>query len=136
MARVVSLFSARGYNIESLCVSQTDEVNKKSTIVIETICSKKMSSLLVKLLNRLIPVHNTVSYDVEEKSELTRRYYCLCKTVKDPSGILNVKVINTIFTPVKTYYVEISSQTYSDLDETIKLLEAFEIVKSGALMLS
>ena len=66
LARIVELFSGRGYNIESLNVAPITKDKKLSRITITTYGSKKTVDLICKLLNRIIPVHNAV--------ELTKEY--------------------------------------------------------------
>ncbi len=66
LARIVELFSARGYNIESLNVAPISEDKKLSRITITTYGTSKTIDLICKLLNRIIPVHRAV--------ELTREH--------------------------------------------------------------
>ncbi len=66
LARIVELFSARGYNIESLNVAPISKDKKLSRITITTYGTSKTVDLICKLLNRIIPVHRAV--------ELTREY--------------------------------------------------------------
>jgi len=56
LARVVELFSARGYNIDSLTVATTQS-EKVSRITITTHGSDKTVDLICKLLKRIVPVH-------------------------------------------------------------------------------
>ena len=58
--RVVGLFSGRGYNIESLSVSEvdSDKFLSKSTIV--TSGTKIVVNQIKAQLNKLIPVHNLI----------------------------------------------------------------------------
>jgi acetolactate synthase-1/3 small subunit len=56
LARVVELFSARGYNIDSLTVARTHK-EKLSRITITTHGSEKTVDLICKLLKRIVPVH-------------------------------------------------------------------------------
>ena len=56
LARVVELFSARGYNIDSLTVATTQN-EKVSRITITTHGSEKTIDLICKLLKRIVPVH-------------------------------------------------------------------------------
>jgi acetolactate synthase-1/3 small subunit len=60
LARVVELFSGRGYNIDSLNVAPVSYDKKISRITITTICDQKTIDLVRKLLERLIPVYRTV----------------------------------------------------------------------------
>lgn len=56
LARVVELFSARGYNIDSLTVAPTQD-DKLSRITVTTHGSEKTVDLICKLLKRIVPVH-------------------------------------------------------------------------------
>jgi len=64
LARIVELFSARGYNIESLNVAPTTLDRKLSRVTITTYGSDKTIELICKLLKRIVPVH--------QAAELTR----------------------------------------------------------------
>lgn len=57
LARVVELFSARGYNIDSLTVAPTSKDKKLSRITVTTHGSEKTVDLICKLLKRIVPVH-------------------------------------------------------------------------------
>lgn len=57
LARVVGLFSGRGYNIESLTVSVVDKKKKTSRISVVTTGTPQVINLIKQLLSRLIPVH-------------------------------------------------------------------------------
>lgn len=66
LARIVELFSARGYNIESLNVAPISEDQKLSRITITTQGTSKTVDLICKLLKRIVPVHTA--------AELTREH--------------------------------------------------------------
>lgn len=66
LARIVELFSARGYNIESLNVAPTSLDKKLSRITITTHGTAKTIDLICKLLKRIVPVHNAVELTREE----------------------------------------------------------------------
>lgn len=57
LARVVGLFSGRGYNIETLTVSQIDEVSHLSRITLVTSGTSMIIDQIKAQLDRLIPVH-------------------------------------------------------------------------------
>ena len=82
LARVVGMFSARGYNIESLTVSSIDKNRKRSRISIVTTGSEKTAKQIESQLRRIVAVnsaHNvTKSEHVEKevvlvKSAITER---------------------------------------------------------------
>ena len=57
LARIAGLFTARGYNIESLTVSEITADKSVSRITIVTSASPAMLEQIVAQLDRLIPVH-------------------------------------------------------------------------------
>ena len=57
LARIVELFSARGYNIETLTVAPISQDKKLSRITITTYGKEETVDLICKLLKRIIPVH-------------------------------------------------------------------------------
>jgi acetolactate synthase-1/3 small subunit len=68
LARIVGLFAARGFNIESLTVSETEHAKGLSRITLVTTATPKVL-LQVKLqLERLIPVHKVPDLTAEGKA--------------------------------------------------------------------
>ena len=57
LARIAGLFTARGYNIESLTVSEVTADKAVSRITIVTSASPSVLEQIVAQLDRLIPVH-------------------------------------------------------------------------------
>jgi len=57
LARVVGLFSGRGYNIESLTVAETDAKANLSRITIVTAGTPMVVEQIKAQLDRLVPVH-------------------------------------------------------------------------------
>lgn len=60
LARVIGLFSGRGYNIESLTVSETSHDNKVSRITIVSSGTLQVLDQIKKQLERMVPVHRVV----------------------------------------------------------------------------
>ena len=60
LARVVGLFSGRGYNIESLSVSEVDSDKFLSRVTIVTSGTKIIVDQIKAQLSKLIPVHNLI----------------------------------------------------------------------------
>ena len=65
LARVIGLFSGRGYNIESLTVAETDPEYQLSRITIVTSGNKEVIEQIKAQLDRLIPVHKVRDLTVE-----------------------------------------------------------------------
>ena len=57
LARVIGLFSGRGYNIESLTVSEVDPEQKLSRITVITSGTPQILEQIKAQLDRLVPVH-------------------------------------------------------------------------------
>ncbi|MAR79032.1 MAG: acetolactate synthase small subunit [Rhodospirillaceae bacterium] len=57
LARVIGLFSGRGYNIESLTVAETDKKKSLSRITIVTSGTPMVIEQIKAQLSRLVPVH-------------------------------------------------------------------------------
>ena len=68
LARVVGLFSARGYNIESLTVSETEHGRRLSRITMVTVATPKVLQQIKLQLERLVPVHKVHDLTAEGKA--------------------------------------------------------------------
>lgn len=60
LARVIGLFSGRGYNIESLTVSETEHEQHLSRITIVTHGTPNVIEQIKHQLERIVPVHRVV----------------------------------------------------------------------------
>lgn len=67
LARIAGLFSARGYNIDSLTVSETEHEKGLSRITIVTVAGPQTLSQIKLQLERLIPVHKVHDLTAEGK---------------------------------------------------------------------
>ncbi len=64
LARVIGLFSGRGYNIDSLTVSETEHESQVSRITIVTTGTPMVIEQIRSQLDRLVPVHNVIDLSV------------------------------------------------------------------------
>ena len=64
LARIAGLFTARGYNIESLTVSEISELDAVSRITIVTSASAPVMEQIIAQLDRLVPVHRVTDLTV------------------------------------------------------------------------
>jgi acetolactate synthase-1/3 small subunit len=77
LGRVVGLFSGRGYNIESLTVSETEHAKHVSRITIVTSGSPAMIDQIEAQLGRLVPIHKVV--DLTNSGPMVERELALIK---------------------------------------------------------
>ncbi|WP_322963221.1 acetolactate synthase small subunit [Sphingomonas fuzhouensis] len=64
LARIAGLFTARGYNIESLTVSEITADKAVSRITIVTSASPPVMEQIIAQLDRLVPVHSVTDLTV------------------------------------------------------------------------
>jgi acetolactate synthase I/III small subunit len=60
LARVIGLFSARGYNIDSLTVAEVNDAEDISRITVVTSGTPHVIEQIIAQLDRLVPVHSVV----------------------------------------------------------------------------
>ncbi len=68
LARVVGLFSGRGYNIESLTVAEIDPSQHTSRITIVTSGTPETLEQIRAQIGRVVPVHRVVDWTVDMPS--------------------------------------------------------------------
>jgi acetolactate synthase-1/3 small subunit len=79
LARVIGLFSGRGYNIESLAVAEINPAEKLSRIVVVTSGTPMVIEQIKAQLARLVPVHGVA--DLTEEGRFVSRELALIKVV-------------------------------------------------------
>src|SRR5256885_9684062 len=65
LARVIGLFSGRGYNIESLTVAEVDAAQQLSRITVVTSGTPMVIEQIKAQLSRLVPVHAVRDLTIE-----------------------------------------------------------------------
>ena len=136
MSRVVGLFSARGYNIDSLSVSATED-KTLSRMTIVTHGDDVVIEQITKQLNKLIEVVKVV--DLNESCFVERELMLVkVRAVgKDRDEILRLTDIyrgHVVDVTDKSYTVEVTGTT-DKLDsflETVGKLLILETVRTGA----
>jgi acetolactate synthase-1/3 small subunit len=68
LARVIGLFSGRGYNIESLTVAEVDVAEHLSRITVVTSGTPMIIEQIKNQLRRLVPIHKVTDLTVEGPS--------------------------------------------------------------------
>lgn len=137
LSRVAGLFSARGYNIESLTVAPTeDETMSRMTLV--THGSDEIIEQITKQLDKLVDVVNLI--DLTEGAHIEREM-ALIKVKAAGDMREEAKRLADIF---RARIIDVTEQTYTiELTGTGNKLDAFvqalgagnvlEMVRSGAI---
>ncbi|MEM7441090.1 MAG: acetolactate synthase small subunit [Pseudomonadota bacterium] len=68
LARVIGLFSGRGYNIESLTVAEVDHEGHRSRITVVTTGTPQVIEQIKAQLDRMVPVYEVHDLTVEGES--------------------------------------------------------------------
>ena len=68
LARVVGLFSGRGYNIESLAVAEVDAKLNISRVTVVTTGTPEVINQIKLQLKKLVPVHKVASFKRKDKN--------------------------------------------------------------------
>ncbi len=79
LARIAGLFSGRGYNIESLTVSETEHEKHVSRITVITSGTSSILEQIKSHLERLVPVHRVI--DLTQMGASIERELVLVKVV-------------------------------------------------------
>ena len=131
LARVIGLFSGRGYNIESLTVAETDREGKLSRITVVTSGTRMIVEQIKAQLSRLVPVHKVSDLTVE--GEHVEREMALVKVSGSGEHRVEALRIADIFrarvvdSTNESFVFEIVGQT-SKLNAFIKLMEPLGLV--------
>ena len=99
LARVIGMFSGRGYNIESLAVAEVDKKKHISRITIVTEGTPQVIEQINLQLKKLVPVHKVADFKRGEKDILFREL-ALFKILGNSKKIEKVKKICKKFNPV------------------------------------
>ena len=138
LARIVGLFSGRGFNIDSLCVAETlDPTLSHLTLV--THGDDMIIEQIIKQLRRLIDVYKVV--DVTEEGEFVEREMALIKVKAEKETRAEVLRMCDIFrckvvdVSPRTYTVEVTGPE-SKIEAVIELLRPLgikELVRTGII---
>jgi len=139
LARIAGLFSARGFNIDSLAVGETEDPTvSRMTIISEG--DDKTLEQIKKQLNKLIDVIKVVDF---KEGEFVDRELMLIKvavSAKNRKDVLEAvesvggRVVNALSSPVS---VEVAGDS-NKINELIELLRPFgiiEVVRTGKIAL-
>ncbi|MBL6604928.1 MAG: acetolactate synthase small subunit [Alphaproteobacteria bacterium] len=137
LARVVGLFSGRGYNIESLTVSEVDAERHTSRISVVTSGTPFVIEQIKKLLARLVPVH--VVEDLTTGPAHVERELALVKIVNQGGDRVEALRVadsfraRTLDSTLNSFVFEVTGNS-SKISAFINLMESLgtvEIARTG-----
>ena len=142
LARVVGLFSGRGYNIESLTVAEVDRRNRLSRITIVTSGTPMIIEQIKAQLSRLVPVHQI--HDLTEEGPFVEREMMLVKVAgKGEARIESLRLADifrarVVDSTTDSFVFEMTGSA-EKLNAFIALMEPLglvEISRTGAVAIS
>mgnify|MGYP001411410013 CR=1 FL=1 len=143
LARVVGLFSGRGYNIESLAVAEIDPKLNISRITIVTTGTPQVIEQIKLQLKKLVPVHKVADFKREDKKVIFKEM-ALFKVVgnnsKKEKALNACKKYNAvILDKTKNSYVIQITALRREIDKMSMNLKKFGLVsisRTGAVAMT
>jgi acetolactate synthase-1/3 small subunit len=142
LARVIGLFSGRGYNIESLTVAEIDHTGHRSRITVVTTGTPQVIEQIKAQLGRMVPVHEV--HDLTVEGPAVQRELALFKV--SGSGDKRVEALrladifraNVVDSTLESFVFEITgtSEKIDAFAELMRPLGLSEIARTGVAALS
>jgi len=142
LARVIGLFSGRGYNIESLTVAEVDRAAGLSRITIVTTGTRMIIEQIKAQLSRLVPVHKI--HDLTDEGPFVEREMALIKVAGQGESRIESLRLADIFrarvvdSTTESFVFEMTGSS-EKLNAFITLMEPLglvEISRTGAAAIS
>ena len=142
LARVVGLFSGRGYNIESLTVAEVDRRAALSRITIVTSGTRMIIEQIKAQLSRLVPVHKV--HDLSDEGPFVEREMMLVKVAGKGEARIEALRLADIFrarvidSTIDSFVFEMTGSA-EKLNAFVALMEPLglvEISRTGAVAIS
>ena len=143
LARVIGLFSGRGYNIESLAVAEVDKKKHVSRITIVTKGTPEVIQQIKLQLGKLIPVHKVADFSRNDKNILFKEL-ALFKVVTNSKKQVKVKKICKKYNSVildkskKSFVIQVTAlrREIDKLIEDLKPLGLVSTSRTGAVAMT
>ena len=143
LARVVGLFSGRGYNIESLAVAEIDSKLNISRITIVTTATPQVIEQIKLQLKKLVPVHKVADFKREDKKVIFKEM-ALFKLVgnnnKRQKALKACKKYNAVILDKtnKSYVIQVTAlrREIDMMSKNLKKLGLISISRTGAVAMT
>jgi acetolactate synthase-1/3 small subunit len=131
LARVIGLFSGRGYNIESLTVAEVDPDAGRSRITVVTSGTPQVIEQIKAQLKRLVPVHK-VSDLTDEGPHVNRELALVKVRGRGEKRVESLRIVDVFRAGVvdstsRSFVFEITGST-DKIDAFIRLMEPLGLV--------
>jgi acetolactate synthase I/III small subunit len=132
LARIAGMFSARGYNIESLTVADISQDDAVSRITIVTSGTAAVIEQVVAQLDRLVPVHSVV--DLTVLGEHVERELALVKVAGvgehriEALRLAEVFRANVVDTTISSFVFEVTGAS-TKIDRFVELMGEIGLVE-------
>jgi acetolactate synthase-1/3 small subunit len=131
LARVVGLFSGRGYNIDSLTVAEVDAAQHLSRITVVTSGTPMIIDQIKNQLNRLVPVHK-VSDLTTEGAHLERELLLVKVRGTGDKRVESLRIADVfrarvVDSTIESFVFELTGST-EKLDAFINLMQPLGLV--------
>ncbi len=142
LARVIGLFSGRGYNIESLTVAEVDHAGHRSRITIVTRGTPQVIEQIKAQLSRMVPVHDV--HDLTVEGPAVERELALLKVAGqgehrvEALRLADIFRANVVDSTLESFVFEITG-TGEKIDAFAELMRPLglrEIARTGVAALS
>jgi acetolactate synthase-1/3 small subunit len=143
LARVVGLFSGRGYNIESLAVAEVDHKKNLSRVTIVTTGTPQVIEQIMLQLKKLVPVHKVANFKKEDKKVIFKEM-ALLKVVGNSVKIKKALNACKKYNPVildktnKSAVIQITAlrREIDGLAKNLKPLGLVSVSRTGAVAMT
>ncbi len=143
LARVVGLFSGRGYNIESLAVAEIDPKLNISRITIVTTGTPQVIQQIKLQLKKLVPVHKVADFKREDKKVIFKEM-ALFKLVgnnnKRQKALKACKKYNPVILDKtnKSYVIQVTAlrREIDMMSKNLKKMGLVSVSRTGAVAMT
>ena len=142
LARVIGLFSGRGYNIESLTVAEIDHTGHRSRITVVTTGTPSVIEQIKAQLGRIVPVHEV--HDLTTEGPAVERELALFKVRGDGDKrvealrLADIFRANAVDSTLDSFTFEVTgtSEKIDAFAELMRPLGLEELARTGVVALS
>lgn len=142
LARVIGLFSGRGYNIDSLTVAEVDHTGHRSRITVVTSGTPSVIEQIKAQLGRIVPVHEV--HDLTSEGASVERELALFKVAGqgekrvEALRLADIFRANVVDSTLESFVFEVTgtSQKIDAFAELMRPLGLTELARTGVAALS